>query len=90
MFSGILGLGIACLLAPVFAEYANIREEAGMGFSFIAGGGVLYLLSSSFEMTGFFGQVASLSTMGASLFEVIGWIFVLIGSLMTVYKLVTK
>ena len=64
------------------------KKEAKKGFSLIAGAGVLYLLSHSFEMTGLVvDKAAWLEMWGSYLFGLIGWIFVLVGALTVAYKL---
>ncbi len=78
---------LVCLLAPVLAKYAGIMERAKRGFSLIAGAGILYLLSASFARTELVvEEAAELATWGSYLFGLIGWIFVLVGSLMVAYK----
>jgi len=79
---------LVCLLAPVLAKYAGIMERAKRGFSLIAGAGVLYLLAHSFGQTELVvDKAAELATYGSYLFGIIGWIFVLVGTLMVAYKL---
>ncbi len=80
---------LVCLLAPVLAKYAGIMERAKRGFSLIAGAGVLYLLAHSFGQTELLvvDEAAELATYGSYLFGIIGWIFVLVGTLMVAYKL---
>lgn len=79
---------LACLLAPVLAKYAGLMDKAKRGFSLIAGAGVLYLLANSFARTELVVEEASkLATWGSYLFGLIGWIFVLVGTLMVAYKL---
>ena len=88
MMETTLAFVIVSLLVPVFAKYAGILEEAKKGFSLIAGAGVLYLLSHSFEMTGLVvDKAAWLEMWGSYLFGLIGWIFVLVGALTVAYKL---
>ncbi len=82
---------LVCLLTPVLAKYAGIMEKAKRGFSLIAGAGVLYLLANSFARTHLVvDEAAELATWGSYLFGLIGWIFVLVGVLMVVYKIAIK
>lgn len=79
-------LAIAALLAPALAEMAKIRAKADKAFTWVAVGGVLFVLSASFAF-------ADLSLVGipvtsnmtaplVSLFSIIGLVAVLVGSLM--------
>lgn len=77
-------LAIAALLAPALAEMAKIRKKADKAFTWIAVGGVLFVLAATFS-------VVDLSVVGitgvssglVSIFSVIGLVAVLIGALMT-------
>lgn len=76
------------LLAPVFAEYAKIRAKAARAFSFIAAAGVLFLLSLGFAV---FGDIASpVAIYGAMLFDVVGFIFLLVGAVWAAVTLMQK
>lgn len=88
MFETVIGLGIASLLVTVFAEYAGIRDSAKRGFSLIAGAGVLYILAGAFSMSDVLTTYVPLvADGGAMIFGLIGWIFLLVGALMSSYKL---
>lgn len=91
VFEGVIGLGIACLLAPVFAEYAKIRETAEKAFSMIAGAGVLFILAVSFNVTTVFSANApQFASMGSIVFQFVGWILVLIGAIVAAYRLTVE
>ena len=76
------------LLAPVFAEFAKIRTKATRAFSMIAASGVLFLLAMGFSI---FGDVASVVAIyGALLFDVIGFIFLLVGAVWAAITLMQK
>jgi hypothetical protein len=76
------------LLAPVFAEFAKIRTKAVRAFSMIAASGVLFLLAMGFSI---FGDVASsVAIYGAMLFDVIGFIFLLVGAVWAAITLMQK
>lgn len=82
-------LGLVFLLAPVFAEYANLKEKTGTAFGWIAGAGLMFLLASAFKNT-FWGAVSvQASYWGALIFQFIGWIFAFIGTIWAAY-LITK
>ncbi|HDD46528.1 MAG TPA: hypothetical protein ENG42_03555 [Candidatus Aenigmarchaeota archaeon] len=72
-------LAVAVLLAPVFAEYAKVRAKAEKAFSMLVVSGLFFLLSLSFGATVFAG-FGSLALFGTMLFEVLGWLLLLIGA----------
>jgi hypothetical protein len=76
------------LLAPVFAEFAKIRAKAARAFSMIAASGVLFLLAMGFSV--FSGIEASVALYGAMLFDVIGFIFLLVGAVWAALTLMQK
>lgn len=90
MFGTLASLGIACLLVPVFAKYAEVKSSAEKGFSLIAGAGVLFILAQAFEVNVLVNNVSQLSTWGSMLFQVIGWIFVLVGAIWAAWKLAVE
>ena len=77
-------LAIAALLAPALAEMAKIRAKADKAFTWVAVGGVLFVLSASFALVdlSIVGIAASMTTPLVSLFSIIGLVAVLVGSLM--------
>ncbi len=84
-------LGLAFLLAPAIAEYANIRKKAERGFNWISSAGVLFLFAGTLGSSV---TPASLGTLGElyirELFYVVGWIFALIGAVLGAYEILTK
>jgi len=77
------------LLAPVFAEYAKIRTKATRAFSMIAASGVIFLLAMGFSAV-FANIEISVAYYGAMLFDVIGFIFLLVGALWAALTLMQK
>lgn len=76
-------LAIAALLAPALAEIAKIRSKAGKAFTWIAVGGVLFVLAATFSVV----DLAVLGMTGVSsalvtVFSLIGLVAVLVGALM--------
>jgi len=88
VFEGLVGLGVAFLLAPVFAEWAKLRHKAEKGFSWFAVAGAFFLFAATFAavpsvgVTGILSVVAPLGTV----FEIIGWLFALIGAVFIGYE----
>ncbi len=76
------------LLAPVLAEYAKIRAKAARAFSFIAASGVLFLLAMGFSV--FSGVQSTVAVYGAMLFDVVGFVFLLVGAVWVALTLMQK
>ncbi len=76
----LLWLGIALLLAPVFAEYGKIKKKGDKGFLWMGAGGALYFLAAAFKL-GIVGMEMAELAWGATLFSVIGLIVTLIGAI---------
>jgi len=88
VFEQVLWLGLAFLLAPVFAEWAKLRHKAEKGFNWFAVAGAFFLFSAVFAgvpsvMTG--GVLAVVSPLG-QVFEIIGFLFALIGTIFIAYE----
>lgn len=76
-------LAIAALLAPALAEMAKMRAKADKAFTWIAVGGVLFMLAAAFSIVDLsLVGIASISVPLVSLFSIIGLVAVLVGSLM--------
>ena len=83
-----VGLGIAMLLAPVLAEYAKMRRKSEKGFNWIAVAGVFFLFAGTFPSTMALGAYvgADVWTTIGSIFEIVGWILALIGTIFVGYE----
>lgn len=85
IFEGLLGLGIALLLAPAIAEYAKIRNKAERGFNWLAVSGVFFLFAGTFDApvaSVWLGAIAPLGWV----FQVLGWIVALIAAIFVAYE----
>jgi len=88
VFEGMVGLGIAMLLAPAIAEYAKIRHKADKGFNWIATSGVFFLFAASFDVAKTLGTYLNTTWLGiGSIFEVVGWLLALIGTIFVGYQI---
>lgn len=88
MFAGILDLALVCLLAPVLAQYAGLKDKATHGLSLVFGAGVLFLLAKSFRLsTAFSKTVPSMAEIAGMIFGLIGWLFLLVGAILVAWKL---
>jgi len=88
----LIGIGLALLLAPAFAEWGKIRAKADKAFVWIGMGGLMYLVAAAFSMGIAFNVGANIfgaAGWGVVIFSVIGLIAVLIGgitALMNLFK----
>jgi hypothetical protein len=93
VFEGIVGLGVAMLLAPAIAEYAKLRHKAEKGFSWVATAGVFLIFSAAFtvlpSISSPTGWLSVVQPVGA-IFEVVGWLFALIGVLFIAYEVLLE
>ena len=80
IFGGLLDLVLVLFLVLVFAEYAKVRAKAEKQMKFVAGAALFFLLAFAFSGLSVWGMVAG-AEYGTYLFEIIGWIFLLIGTL---------
>lgn len=88
VLEGLMYLGIAFLLAPVFAEWAKIRHKAEKGFNWFAVAGAFFLFAASFAIPSISGTSAIISVVAPleTVFEIIGWLFALIGAVFIGYE----
>jgi len=85
-------LGIAFLIAPAIAEYANLRKKAEKGFNFIGAAGLLFLFAGVFgtelipaSLAEFLGNVYL-----REIFYGVGAFFALIGAVYGAWDILTK
>jgi len=94
--SPLIDLGIAFLLAGVLAEYFKFRNKADKGFMWLALAGVWFIFAGSFALTPTLASYVgtgwhSVGQMSiAGIFEVIAWIFALIGTLFIAYQILVE
>jgi hypothetical protein len=81
---------LVVLLTPVFAEYAKIRGRAERGFMYIGTAGVLFLVAMSFEMEFWYVFAGSNAIYGVYLFQVFGWLVLIIGAAWVATKMLPK
>ncbi len=83
MVAEMVYLAVAALLAPALAEMARIRTKAEKAFTWMAIGGVLFVVSAAFATVDLAAVgVAGLSTTLSAVFGVVGLLAVLVGALM--------
>lgn len=93
VFEGLIGLGIAFLLAPAIAEFAKIRNKADKGFSLLALAGVSFLFATSFEVLPLISASdAYLQVIqpGNLVFQGLGWLLALFGWAFIMYEILLE
>jgi len=85
--SGLLDLGIVTLLAVALADYFKWRAKADKGFTWVALSGMFFLFAGSFvEVNVLSAQLGPGWTWLANVFEILGWLFALIGTIFIGYE----
>lgn len=87
----LIGLGIACLLAPAIAEHGKLRHKAEKGFNWLALAGVWFVFAAAFLLVPFsmFGLESMFAAIG-SYVTLIGWFFALVGTLFVGYEILVE
>ncbi len=88
VFGGLLDLVIVVFLVLVFAEYVKIRTKADKPFRLVASAGVLALLAAGSSLLEVAGPTAVFWI--GTIFSVISWILLLIGTLWATAELSKK
>ena len=85
-------LGLAFLLGCSLAEYFKFRAKAAKGFQWLAVAGVWFLFAGTFSIATTLGSYIGVSAWTGieTIFEVIGWIFALIGTLFVAYEILVE
>ena len=89
----LVDVGRAMLLAYVFAEYCKFTRKAEKGFSWIALAGIWLIFAGLFPVTvaTFGGYVGESVWVGiGQIFEILGWLFALIGTLFVAYEVLVQ
>lgn len=85
VFGGLWDVVTVVFLVLVFAEYTKLRARTPKAFNFVAASGVLVLLAAASDWLGVAGPLAVQGV--STLFSVIAWILLLIGTLWAAYEL---
>ncbi len=89
MVVDLVWLAIVTLLVPVFVEYGKLKGLE-KPVAMVAGSGLMFLLAAGFETALWMTYAAAYGPMGSALFQFIGWILLLVGSIMGVLALLKK
>jgi hypothetical protein len=88
----LLDAGVAVLAFVALAQYSKIRDKAERGFSWLAASGAILLFAGMFEVAPALGSFIGSSIWNGlgSLFQIVGWIFALIGVVFIAYETVIE
>ncbi len=86
--ASLVDVGIALLLAVALAQYAKFRDKAEKGFNWLAASGVFLIFAGLMPVTS---TLSGFVTSGiwngvGSVFEIIGWVFALVGTIFVGYE----
>jgi hypothetical protein len=99
LIEGLAGLGIASLMIVAFAEWGKFRAKAEKGFNWIGLAGIWFLFAGAIEIaSASSGAMPNIATyLGAgvtnsifAIFQIVGWIFALIGTLFAAYEVLVE
>lgn len=89
IFGGLLDVVVVVFLVLVFAEYIKLRAKVEKPMKFLAASALLLLLAYSFGMS-VFAYAGGAAAYGTQLFEILGWIMLLVGTLWGTLELIKK
>jgi hypothetical protein len=90
IFGGLLDVVVVVFLVLVFAEYIKLRAKVDKPMKFLAGAAMLFLLAWSFGGLTVFGYAGAAAAYGTQLFEILGWILLLVATLWGTLELIKK
>jgi len=90
IFGGLLDVVVVVFLVLVFAEYIKLRAKVDKPMKFLAASALMMLLAYSFGMSVFTAYAGSVAAYGTQLFEILGWILLLVGTLWGTLELIKK
>jgi hypothetical protein len=89
VFGAVLDWIVVVFLVLVFAEYMKIRAKS-KGFHLLLGGGMMFLLAASFGGLAVMAMAGGMQVYAMYLFEVIGFILLLIGTILVTIDFAKK
>lgn len=92
MVLDLIWLGVICFLVPALAEHGGIRKMSTKGFNWVAIAGFMFLLAGTFSSSTlmFWESFATVALYGFKLFQIIGWIFILGGTIIAALDFLKK
>jgi hypothetical protein len=73
-------MSVAVFLIILFAKYGDIKKKAEKGFGFMAAGGLMFFVAATFSNLEVWTPILADNAIYATyIFEIVGWIFVIVG-----------
>ena len=83
--------GIGVLISVALAHYAKVRDKSEKGYNWLTAGGVLLLFAGLFVAAPALGNLLGGVWTGLGIFfQVVGWIFALVGVVFVAYETVIE
>jgi hypothetical protein len=84
--------GVGVLILVALAQYAKVRDKSEKGYNWLAAGGVILLFSGLFVAAPALGNLLGLGVWNGlgDFFQVVGWIFALVGVVFVAYETVIE
>jgi pilus assembly protein TadC len=84
--------GIGVLILVALAQYAKVRDKSEKGYNWLAAGGALLLFAGLFVAAPALGNLIGSGIWNGlgNLFQVVGWIFALVGVVFVAYETVIE
>jgi len=92
MFGVGIDVAVGLFLVAVFAQYVGVVKKAEKAFTWIAAGAVSFLLAGVFEATPVVRGAVTTGAVnyGYTVFAVIGFVLVLVGTLWAIYQMLVE
>ena len=93
VFAPLIDASVAIFILIALAQYAKIRDKSERGYNWLAAGGVIILFAALFSVAPAFGSAVGLSTVWnniGDIFQIIGWLFALVGVAFVAYETVIE
>lgn len=92
LFGTGIDVAVGLFLVTVFAQYAGLVKKAEKAFTWIAAGAVSFLLAGVFEATPVVRGAVTTGAVnyGFTVFAVIGFVLVLVGTLWAIYQMLVE
>jgi len=83
--------GVGVLILVALAQYAKVRDKSEKGYNWLAAGGVILLFAGLFVAAPALGNLLGGVWTGlGNLFQVVGWIFALVGVVFVAYETIIE
>ena len=86
----LLWLVLVTLLAPALLKHGDLQDKLEDTVNYIGAAGLFFLLAASFETSVWTNYIGTYGMYGSYLFQILGWLLLLIGTLLGVVKFLKK